>query len=94
MARTFGRKLITKLPDLRTNPAKGRRDIEEAKEADRLAKDTMKVYKDDNREVKVHDIKVGDLVIAKRKVTKHDSVYDPNPYKVVATYGTQIKGVR
>ena len=74
-----------KLPDLRTNPAKGRRDIKEAKEADRLAKDKKKVYKDDSREVKDHNIKVGDLVVAKRKVTKQNSVYDPKPYKVVAT---------
>ena len=44
--------------------------------------------------MKAHNINMGDLVIAKRKVTKHDSVYDPKPYKVVATYGTQIKGMR
>ena len=81
----FGRKFVTKLPGLRTNPARGRRDIEEAREEDRRAKDKMKEYKDDSREVKEHGIKVGDLVIAKRKVTKCDSVYDPNPYKVVAT---------
>ena len=37
---------------------------------------------------------MGDLVISKRKTTKHDSVYDPKPYKVVAVYGTQIKGMR
>ena len=31
------------------------------------------------REVKEHSIKAGDLGIAKRKVTKHDSAYDPKP---------------
>ena len=90
----FSRKFVTKLPDLRTNPARGRRDIEEAREENRQAKDKLKEYKDDSREVKEHSIKAGDMVIAKRKVTKHDSVYDPKPYKVVATYGTQIKGER
>ena len=38
----FGRKLVTKLPDMRTNPAKARKDIMEAKEDDRRAKDKMK----------------------------------------------------
>ena len=90
----FGRKFVTKLPDLRTNPAKARKDIVEAKEDDKLAKAKMKKYKDTSRHVKEHGIEVGDLVIAKRKVTKHDSAYNPKPYKVVATYGTQIKGMR
>ena len=72
----FGRRFNTKLPDLRTNPAKARKDMVEAKKEDKLAKDRMKKYKDDSRHVKAHNIKVGDLVIAKRKVTKHDSVYD------------------
>ena len=68
----FGRKFVTKLPDLRTNPARDRKDIIEAKEEDKVAKD-------DSRDVKEHNIKVVDLVIAKRKLTKHDSVYDPKP---------------
>ena len=37
---------------------------------------------------------MGDLVISKRKTTKHESVYDPKPYKVIAVYGTQIKAMR
>ena len=72
----FGRKFVTKLPDLRTNPAKARKDIVEAKEDDKLAKAKMKKYKDASRHVKEHGIEVGDLVITKRKVTKHDSAYD------------------
>ena len=72
----YGGSTETKLADLRTNPVRGRRDIEEA------------------REVKEHSIKAGDLGIAKMKVTKHDSAYDRKPYKMVATYGTQIKGER
>ena len=39
-------------------------------------------------------IEVGDLVVSKRTTTKHDSVYDPKPYKVVTVHGTQIKGMR
>ena len=90
----FGRRFNTKLPDLRTNPAKERKDIKEAKKEDELAKQRMKKYKDGSRHVKEHDIKGGDLVISKRKTTKHNSIYDPMPYKVVAVYGTQVKGMR
>ena len=90
----FGRKFVTKLPNMRTNPAKERKDIVEAKKVDKLAKEHMKRDKDASRHVREHSIEVGDLVIAKRKITKHDSAYDPKPYKVVATYGTQIKGMR
>ena len=57
----------------------------EAKEDDKMAKAKMEKYKDASRHVREHGIKVGDLVIAKRKVTKHDSAYNPKPYKVVAT---------
>ena len=90
----FGRKFVTKLPDMRTNPAKARKDIMEAKEDNRGAKDKMKKYKDAGRPIREHGIKVGDLVISKRKITKHDSAYDPKPYKVVATYSTQIKDMQ
>ena len=90
----FGRRYNTRLPDLRTNPAKERKDIVEAKKVDKMAKERMKVYKDAGRYIKDHDIKVGDLVIFKRKTTKHNSVYDPKPNKVVAVHGTQIKGMR
>ena len=38
----FGRRFNTKLPDLRTNPAKERKDIMEAKKVDKMAKETMK----------------------------------------------------
>ena len=90
----FGRKFNTQLPDLRTNPAREREDIIEAKKVDKLAKECMKRYKDRGRYVKEHDIGVGDLVIAKRKSTKHESPYDPKPYKVQEVHGTQIKATR
>ena len=65
----FGRKSVTKLPDLRTNLARDRKDIVEAKEEDKVPKDKMKKYKDYSRDVKDHNIKVGNLVITNRKVT-------------------------
>ena len=34
------------------------------------------------------------MVLLKRKSTKQDSVYDPQPYCVTATYGTQIAAIR
>ena len=33
-------------------------------------------------------------MISKRKTIKHDLIYDSKPYKVVAIYGTQVKGMR
>ena len=90
----FGRRYNTKPPDLRTNPAKERKDIVEAKKVDKMAKERMKMYKDAGRYVKDHNIEVGDLVISKKKTTKHNSVYDPKPYKVVTVHGMQIKGMR
>ena len=44
----------------------------------------MKRYKDAARYVREHDKDRGDLVITKRKTTKHDSASDPKPYKEVA----------
>ena len=90
----FGRRFNTKLPDLRTNPAKERKYIVEAKKVDKLAKERMKKYKDASRHVKDHDIEVGDLVIAKRRTTKDGSIYDPKPYKVVTVHAMQVKGMR
>ena len=90
----FNRKFNTRLPDLRTNPAKGRKDIKEAREEDRRAKEKMKEYKDQKRGVKEHKIRKGDSVLLKRKTTKHCSPYDPEPYKVTATYNTQVQAER
>ena len=73
----FRRRFNTRLPDLRTNPAKDREDVIEAKKVDKLAKECMKHYKDAGRYVKEHDMVVGDLIILKRKTTKHESMYNP-----------------
>ena len=47
----FGRKLRTKLPDLRPNPAKSQADILAAQAADTEAKAWMKMYKDNKATV-------------------------------------------
>ena len=44
--------------------------------------------------MKENNIQVGDSVLLKRNSTKHDSVYNPEPYIVTKKYGTQIVGVR
>ena len=90
----FNRKFITRLPDLRRNPALGREDIKEAREEDRKEKEKMKAQKDKGQGVREHKIEKGDMVLLKRKSTKQDSVYDPQPYCVTETYGTQIAAVR
>ena len=54
----------------------------------------MKMHEDNNRNVKPHNIRVGDLVLLKRKTTKKDSPYDPDPYLVTSVWGTQIQGER
>ena len=90
----FGRKFRTKLPDLRQNPAQTRPDILAARATDARAKERMKHYKDNPSTVKPHKIHPGDRVLLKQKTTKHRSVYDPQPYVVTRTWGTQIEGQR
>ena len=80
----FGRRFNTRLPDLRTKPAGDREDIIKVKKGDKLAKEHRKCHKDAGMYVREHDKVGGDLVIAKRKTTKHDSAYNPKPCKEVA----------
>ena len=90
----FGRKFRTILPDLRTNPARARRDILEARAADQVAKERMAAYKDNKTTVRTTSIKPGDLVLLKQKSSKLRPTYDPEPYKVTQTWGTQIEAKR
>ena len=90
----FGRKFTTRLPDLRRDPAKDREDIRKARENDKAAKDRQKKYKDNKRYVKPHTIKPGDEVLMARDPTKSKTPYDPEPYTVISTHGTQITGRR
>ena len=41
-----------------------------------------------------HKIKLGDQVLLERKSTKSNSPYDPDPYTVSQTHGTQISANR
>ena len=90
----FGRKYIMRLPDMRTDPAQDREDIQEALEQDKRAKERQKKYKDQKRYVGEHKIKLGDLVLLERKSTKSNSPYNPDPYTVSQTHGTQITANR
>ena len=90
----FNRSYRDKLPDMRPNLVTNRSDIVEAREKDKREKERMKKYKDANRNVKAHNIKVGDKVLLERKSTKRKSSYDPDPYEVVEVSGTQIKAKR
>ena len=74
--------------------AVGREDIQQAREKDKLRKDKMKEYRDAGRNVRPHNIQQGDLILLKRKTTKHSSMYDPDPYLAVKVEGTQITGIR
>jgi hypothetical protein len=90
----FNRKFVTRLPDMRINPAKDRSDIKEAREMDAKAKAKMKEQKDKGRLVKAHRIEVGDHVLLARKTNKHLGPYDPKPFRVTETWGTQILAER
>ena len=90
----FGRKVRTIFPDLRPDPAREREDIVTAMNRDKEAKAKMKVYKDDHRNVKAHEIVIGDRVLLKQKSTKKHPPHDPDPYTVLDVQGTQIIAVR
>ena len=79
---------------MRTDQAQDRKDIQEALEQDRKAKERQKKYKDQKRYVTEHKIKIGDQVLLERKSTKSNSPYDPDPYTVSQTHGTQITANR
>ena len=90
----FGRKYRTKLPDLRPNPAETRPDVLEARDADQEAKARMKHYKDRHPMVRPTTIVPGDKVLLKRRSTKLNSVYDPEPFVVTQAWGSQIRAER
>ena len=90
----FGRKFNTNIPDRRQSMATGREDIQQAREKDRLRKQQMKTYRDAGTNIRPHNIEQGDLILLRRKSTKHQSMYDPEPYLAVAVRGTQITGAR
>ena len=90
----FGRKYKSRLPDIRPNMAMDRQDIKEAVVQDKLAKEMQKKYKDLKSYVKDHNLKPGDTVLLERKKTKYTTPYDPSPYTVRETHGSQITATR
>ena len=90
----FGRKYKSRLPDIRPDMAKDRQDIKDAVVQDRLAKERQKKYKDLKSYVKDHKLKPGDTVLLERKKTKYTTPYDPSPYTVKETHGSQITASR
>ena len=54
----------------------GREEIQQAREKDKLRKDRMKEYRDAGRIVQPHNIQQGELILLRRKTTKHNSMYD------------------
>ena len=90
----FGRVFRVNLPDLRPNPAATRPDMMEAKAEDRNKKAAMKQAVDKKSNIRPHQIQVGDHVLLKQKSTKQTPIYDPSPYVVTATWGTQIEATR
>ena len=90
----FGRTFRTNLPDNRSNPAKGRQDIVEARDRERKEKAKQKMYKDGKATVRPHRVEVGDTILLERRTSKSDSPYDPSPYTAEEVHGTQIVGRR
>ena len=59
---------------------------EEVSARDAVIKDKQKLYADNHRHTRLHDLRHGDLFIAKQaKRNKFTLPYDPVPYKVVNT---------
>ena len=82
------------MPDNRSNPAKGRQDILEARDRERKEKAKQKMYKDGKATVRPHRVEVGDTILLERRTSKSDSPYDPSPYTAEEVHGTQIVGRR
>ena len=61
---------------------------------DQNAKLRQKKHKDNKRNVRPHNIGVGDKVLLLQKKTKSTPQYDPWPYKVEKVMGSQIRATR
>ena len=66
-------------------------DDDEVSARDAVIKDKQKLYADNHRHTRLHDLRHGYLVIAKQaKRNKFTLPYDPVPYKVVNTKGSMV----
>ena len=68
--------------------------ITQAREKDKLRKERMNRYRDADRNVRPHNIRQGDLILLRRKTTKHASMYNPEPYLAVRFERMQIMAAR
>jgi hypothetical protein len=83
----MGRKLRTKLPDLRPKAVLD----EHLRDADNLKKMKGKDYKDEKRGAKPSNVEVGDKVLVQQsQKDKFASPFHVTPYKVIDKVGTQV----
>jgi hypothetical protein len=82
----FGQELRNKLPEM----SQGTID-EEVRLRDAVAKGTQKLYADEHRNARHHELHPGDMVVAKQqKLHKLSLPYDPIPYRVETVKGSMI----
>ena len=85
----FNRKFHVRLPEFQ-KPAHD----PQLRQRNDDAKAKQKQYKDAKTNVKPHNIQVGDKVLLLQKQSKTKSRYDPEPFEVIQTQGTQITARR
>jgi hypothetical protein len=85
----FNRTYHTRLPEV-IKPAQD----PQLRLHDAANKEKQKRYKDAKSNVRPHNIRVGDEVLILQPVTKTQSRYDPDPYRVTRVRGSQITANR
>ncbi|XP_064472857.1 uncharacterized protein K02A2.6-like [Ornithodoros turicata] len=86
----FGRKIRTKLPQLPETRHYGKLET-----SDRQKKQDMKVYADEKRHARPHQLQRGDCVLLKRPSTlSHEAPYEQQPYTVTRVQGTAVTATR
>ncbi|CAF1152152.1 unnamed protein product [Brachionus calyciflorus] len=64
---------------------------QKARKQDIVSKFKMKAYNDKKLKAKTSSLKIGDVVLLKwNRSSKSDSLFDPNPFKVVKVNGSMI----
>lgn len=87
----FGRKIRTKLPGVGGHTC----DDSEVRAADESNKLKAKLYADVHRHAKQHKLSKGDTVLLRRpRPLSCESMYDPDPYKVIHVQGSCITALR
>lgn len=85
----FGRKLRTKLPEIRKET---KAELNEAiRDRESLKKELGKQYTDSHRHAKESNTKVGDeVLLQQRRRDKFSTHFEPDPYKIVEKTGSQV----